>query len=232
MGNSSCSTIGVDTNHEHCDRLEGISLHRRVSQRLAELPKPSGGAWPTRARWSGSGKVVPPTARLCLPTPSGSISTARPATRKSTTRRGRWRKSDLRCWPHGHHQRRKKPRRPLSGASTAAQRDSHKLRIWNVGLFQDAAGTARLIAGFVYKSIIMCELLHKCLYAASIRLGGSSKHPAPVFHHVHRPSASSAGSRSVKSRGFNDAQPYHHSDFMSGCVGTSLSAAGFGPDNT
>ena len=26
-----------------------------------------------------------------------------------------------------------KPRRPLSGASTAARRDSHKLRIWNIG---------------------------------------------------------------------------------------------------
>jgi hypothetical protein len=40
-----------------------------------------------------------------------------------------------------------KPRRPLSGASTAARRDSHKVRIWNVGLFQDAAVTARYIAG-------------------------------------------------------------------------------------
>jgi hypothetical protein len=32
----------------------------------------------------------------------------------------RWRKSNLRYWPHGHHERRKKPRRPLSGASTVA----------------------------------------------------------------------------------------------------------------
>jgi hypothetical protein len=44
------------------------------------------------------------------------ISTARRATRKSTTRRGCWPKNALRCWPHGHHQPRKKPRRPLSSA--------------------------------------------------------------------------------------------------------------------
>ena len=69
-----------------------------------------------------------------------------------TTTRGRWRKSNSRYWPHGQHERRKKPRRPLSSASTAARRDSHKLRIWNMsrpvterqhcgGLALDAANT-------------------------------------------------------------------------------------------
>jgi hypothetical protein len=44
---------------------------------------------------------------------------------------------------------------------------------------------------------------------------------APVFREVGQ----------SKIERLYDAHPYHHSDFMSGRVGTFFSAAGFGPDN-
>jgi hypothetical protein len=129
--------------------------------------------------------------------PSGSISTARPATRKSTTTRGRWRKSNLRYWPHGQHERRKKPRRPLPGPAAAARRcrrDSHKLRIWNIASARVRAGAALALCRQAMHSIL-CEALHtrRKLLRDTVASFGAARAfcttglwPAGVLHDLNR----------------------------------------------
>jgi hypothetical protein len=86
----------------------------------------------------------------------------------------------------------------------------------------------------------MCELLHKCLYAASIRSGGQfpngtsrSTKPAGIAHQAwptipHRSMPPIVRAHQAPEVGQPDrealmiAHPFHHSDFMSGCVGAFL----------